>query len=189
MKQLWVQSNRIGVISGQRDFYERISHMALLTRRTIIAGSGALMLAGGGAYFGLMRGPENLEPAKVFAVDGIAIRGTDPVAYFTDDQPVIGSKEFSQDWAGATWHFASAQNRDTFRVDPGAYAPQYGGFCAWAVAAKGRLYSTQPKNWTIVDGKLYLNYSDKIQMIWEEDQPGFIKQGDMRWPQLIGDMA
>ncbi len=163
--------------------------MHLLTRRNVIIGSGAVMLAGGGAYFGLMRGPEALAPAKVFAVDGIAIRGTDPVAYFTADQPVVGRKEFSHDWAGATWYFASAQNRDVFRAEPSQYAPQYGGFCAWAVAAKGRLYSTQPKNWSIVAGKLYLNYSDKIQDIWEADRQEFIKQGDVRWPEIIGGMA
>ncbi|VAV87914.1 hypothetical protein MNBD_ALPHA07-2340 [hydrothermal vent metagenome] len=163
--------------------------MQVLTRRNVIGGSVVGMLAGGGVYFGLLRGPETLEPAKVFAVDGIAIRGTDPVAYFTAGQPVMGRVEFSHGWAGATWYFASADNRDAFRVEPGKYAPQYGGFCAWAVAAKGRLYSTQPKNWSIVGDKLYLNYSDKIQEIWESDRQGFITQGDARWPEIIGDMV
>jgi len=163
--------------------------MNFLTRRSMITGAGAIVLAGGGVYYGLMRGPDSLEPAKVFAVDGVAIRGTDPVAYFTEGQPVAGRDDISQDWAGATWYFASVQNRDAFREDPSAYAPQYGGFCAWAVAAKGQLYSTQAKNWSIVEDKLYLNYSDKIQGIWEENRPGFIKQGDARWLEIIGNMG
>jgi YHS domain-containing protein len=163
--------------------------MALLTRRVMITGAGALILAGIGAYFGLMRGPESLTPAKVFTVDGVAIRGTDPVAYFKQGKPVAGRAEFSADWAGATWYFANAQNREAFLADPSAYAPQYGGFCAWAVAAKGKLYSTQPGNWSIIEGKLYLNYSDDIQALWEKDPQGFIKQADQRWPEIIGDMG
>ncbi len=163
--------------------------MALLSRRIVIAGSGALLFAGGGVYFGLMRGPEILEPAQVFAVDGVAIRGTDPVAYFTEGKPVAGKKEFSHEWAGATWYFANADNRDTFLAEPDRYAPQYGGFCAWAVAAKGRLYSTQPGNWSIVGGKLYLNYSDGIQEIWDKDRQKFIMDGDKRWPQITGGLV
>ena len=163
--------------------------MLVLTRRHAMIGASAVIFAGVGAYLGVMRGPETLEPAKVFAVDGIAIRGTDPVAYFTENQPITGRKEFSHDWAGATWYFATAENRDAFRANPNAYAPQYGGFCAWAVAAKGRLYSTQPKNWSVVAGKLYLNYSDKIQDLWEADRQAFIAQGDVRWPEIIGDMT
>ncbi|MEO1000348.1 MAG: YHS domain-containing (seleno)protein [Pseudomonadota bacterium] len=156
-------------------------------RRTLLIGGGLLAVAalsaGAAARMGLFA-PE-LAAHPVFAVDGIAIRGTDPVAYFTEGGPVQGSAEIAADWNGATWHFASAENRDRFLAEPEAYAPQFGGFCAWAVAEKGELYSTQPTNWDIVDGKLYLNFNDGIQTRWREDIPGFIEQAEGRWPEIL----
>ncbi|MGB7413736.1 MAG: YHS domain-containing (seleno)protein, partial [Thermosynechococcaceae cyanobacterium] len=90
-----------------------------------------------------------------FAENGIAIRGYDPVAYFTESQPVQGKSEFAYDWKGATWHFASAEHRDLFSGEPAKYAPQYGGYCAWAVK-EGTTAPIDPQAWKIVDGKLYL---------------------------------
>jgi len=78
--------------------------------------------------------PSVLPAQAVYTEDGLAIRGHDPVAYFTEGRPVRGSAEHVAEWNGATWQFASAQNRDAFLADPEAYAPQFGGFCAWAVA-------------------------------------------------------
>ncbi|MEM7710720.1 MAG: YHS domain-containing (seleno)protein [Pseudomonadota bacterium] len=152
-------------------------------RRALLLGTGAALFAatGAGAFiFG-----RGVEAGQVFTIDGIAIRGTDPVAYFTDDAPVAGDAAFAHDWAGATWHFASAENRDAFAADPEAYAPAYGGFCAWAVAARGFLATTQPENWAVVDGRLFLNYDDRIQGLWDEDRAGFIAEGDRRWPEII----
>ena len=114
---------------------------------------------------------------------GLAIKGYDPVAYFTDGGPVEGSSDFEHKWNGATWRFASAAHRDLFAADPGKYAPQYGGYCAWAVS-QNKKAPIDPEAWRIVDGKLYLNYSMKVQKTWEDDIPGFIKQGDANWPQL-----
>ncbi|MGF1474969.1 MAG: YHS domain-containing (seleno)protein [Geminicoccaceae bacterium] len=144
----------------------------------------AVAVAGVGATI-YSRLPEELEAQPVFTEDGVAIRGTDPVAYFTEGKPVQGNSAISTEWNGATWHFSSEENRDQFLSDPEAYAPQYGGFCAWAVAEKGKLYSTQPDNWSIVDGKLYLNFNDDIQAQWEQDIPAFIDQGDQRWPEIL----
>lgn len=123
------------------------------------------------------------EPA--FYSDGTAaIRGADPVAYFTQGRPVIGSEEFAAQWNDTTWHFASAENRDTFLADPEAFAPQYGGYCAWAVS-QGYTASVVPEAWEIVDGKLYLNYSPRIQRRWARDIPGNIAAGDANWPQVL----
>lgn len=162
--------------------------MTRLNRRNILIGAGAsltvITLAATTDGFGLLRGFDELGAAPTFAVDGVAIRGYDAVAYFTEGRPVEGAAQFQTEHDGATWHFSSAANRDAFAADPGAYAPQYGGFCAWAVAAKGKLYSTQPANWTIVDGRLYLNYDDTIQYRWEQDIPAFIQEADTRWPEL-----
>ena len=119
----------------------------------------------------------------IYTEGGIAIDGTDPVAYFTDNAPVPGSSEFTYEWGGATWQFSSAENRDLFVSNPEAYAPQYGGHCAWAVA-QGYIAPTEPDAWSIVDGKLYLNYNRSIQSRWERDIPGNIVKGDSNWPEV-----
>lgn len=120
----------------------------------------------------------------IFSEDGIAIRGTDTVAYFTEGQPVPGSREFAYEWQGATWLFANAKHRDLFASNPDAYAPQYGGFCAYGVS-QGVLVSIVPEAWSIVDGKLYLNYSATVQQQWQEDISGYIAQANQNWPTLI----
>ncbi len=121
---------------------------------------------------------------RIFTRDGLAIGGTDPVAYFTQGQPVRGSPDYRLEWRDATWQFVSAEHRDRFRADPEAYAPQYGGWCAWA-AARGEAAATIPEAWKIVDGKLYLNYSRWIQWRWETDIPGNIEAADEHWPDIF----
>jgi YHS domain-containing protein len=88
----------------------------------------------------------------------VAIKGYDPVAYFTQNAAVEGSEQFSYSWLGATWHFASAENRDLFAADPVKYAPQYGGLCADGVSFGTVTTNIDPKAWRIIDGKLYLAY-------------------------------
>ena len=115
---------------------------------------------------------------------GTAIDGTDPVAYFTEGRPVEGSSEFTHEWNGAKWRFSSAENRAKFVAEPEKYAPQYGGYCAWAVS-QGYTASTDPEAWSIVEGKLYLNYSKGVQMQWEADIPGHIAKADQNWPEVL----
>jgi hypothetical protein len=122
---------------------------------------------------------------EVYAVDGIAIEGTDPVAYFTAGKPVAGNPANFVDWKGARWRFSNDANRALFLSNPEAYAPQFGGFCAWAVS-EGYTASTDPEAWKIVDGKLYLNYSTPVQRKWEGDIPGNIMRGNANWPGLKG---
>ncbi|MCL7940543.1 YHS domain protein [Halomonas sp. ATCH28] len=121
---------------------------------------------------------------RIFTRDGLAIGGTDPVAYFTEGRPVAGSPDYQLVWHEATWQFASAEHRDRFEADPEAYAPQYGGWCAWA-AARGEAASTVPEAWKVVDDKLYLNYSRFIQWRWERDIPGYIEAADAHWPDIF----
>jgi YHS domain-containing protein len=118
---------------------------------------------------------------------GVAIEGTDPVAYFEEGKPVEGSSEFEHEWLGATWRFASAENRDAFAADPEKYAPQYGGYCAWAVS-QGYTAKIDPAAWKIVDGKLYLNYSPEVQTEWSGDIPGNITKADGNWPKIKADL-
>lgn len=115
---------------------------------------------------------------------GTAIQGYDPVAYFTEGRPVEGSRQFTQQWNGATWRFASAANRDRFAAAPEQYAPQYGGYCAYGVAS-GYAVKIDPHAWSVVDGKLYLNYSLAVQADWKKDVPGYIRKADANWPKVL----
>jgi YHS domain-containing protein len=131
-------------------------------------------------------------PAAVLAADPVytstwnnrAVSGYDPVAYFTQGKPVKGDSTHSFKYKGATWYFASKENLEKFKADPVKYAPQYGGYCAWAIAM-GKTASADPKYWKIVDGKLYLNYDQDIQKKWEKDVPGFIQKANSAWPQVV----
>ncbi|NER83294.1 MAG: YHS domain-containing protein [Leptolyngbya sp. SIO1D8] len=115
---------------------------------------------------------------------GLAIRGADAVAYFTESAAVLGSADYEYEWNGATWRFSSAANMEAFKANPEAYAPQYGGYCAKALS-EGNLASVDPRAWLIVDGKLYLNYSDDVQAQWVEDIPGNIEKADAFWPGVL----
>jgi YHS domain-containing protein len=133
----------------------------------------------------LLPAPALAEPAiYTGAFDDLAVQGYDPVAYFTDGKPVKGDKAFSTGYMGATFRFASAAHRDTFIANPEAYAPQYGGYCAWAVS-QGYTAKGDARNWKIVDGKLYLNYNTSIQKKWEGDIPGFVSSANAHWPDLV----
>jgi len=123
---------------------------------------------------------------EVYAENGsdLAIRGADPVAYFTEGAAVPGVPDYEYEWNGATWRFSSADNLATFMADPEAYAPQYGGYCAKAMS-EGNLASVDPRAWKIVDGKLYLNYSQEVQAQWFEDIPGNIAKADAFWPNVL----
>lgn len=127
---------------------------------------------------------EALEPIN--APKGVALEGYDAVAYFTAGKPVKGSEEFETAWRGAKWRFASAESMKAFASSPEKYAPQYGGYCAWAVS-RNYTADADPNAWRIVDGKLYLNYNARVQKEWSRDIPGNITKGDVNWPGLLND--
>lgn len=153
-----------------------------LTRRGLL--TAALTAVPAAAFIARPRAVMAMEPA-VFADGGLAIRGTDPVAYFTEGAPVAGTPEHALMWNGTTWQFASAENMEAFMGDPEAYAPQYGGYCAFAMAS-GYIASTVPEAWTIHEGKLYLNYSTSVRSRWEQDIPGNVMKADENWPTALG---
>jgi hypothetical protein len=113
-----------------------------------------------------------------------ALSGYDAVAYFSEGRAVKGDRTFEHQWLGATWRFASAANRDTFAADPGRYAPQYGGYCAYAVS-QGYTADVDPEAFSVVNGRLYLNYSKSVKRKWDTDQAGYIGKGDANWPKLV----
>ena len=124
---------------------------------------------------------EQLPP--VFTDDyGRAIKGYDAVAYFTEDEALYGKDEYNYRWNGAIWHFINAENRDSFIADPKRYAPQYGGYCAYAMSL-GYAVKIDPEAWTIHQGKLYLNqYS--VRYKWLEDVKSFIVDADNHWQRV-----
>lgn len=117
--------------------------------------------------------------------DHLAVKGYDVVAYFSDAKATAGSSDHESHWRGATWRFASAENKASFDRDPASYAPEYGGYCAWGVAAKNDLFEVDPEAWKVVGGKLYLNFNKEVQSTWLDDTAGFIRSADENWPGLV----
>jgi YHS domain-containing protein len=114
----------------------------------------------------------------------VAIRGYDPVAYFTQAKAVPGSNAFVTEWMGAKWKFSSQQHLDAFKASPARYAPQYGGYCAYGVS-QGYLVKVDPEQWSVIDGKLYLNYDAKVQRTWKKDSARYIELADRKFPGLL----
>lgn len=134
---------------------------------------------------GLMQGQTAKKPVAVVAKDGsgVAIRGYDPVAYFEMGKAMVGKPEHEAEYRGAKFRFVSASHKQSFEANPEKFAPQYGGYCAWAV---GHNYTApvDPEAWKIVDGKLYLNYNKDVQRMWSSKQAKWITEGDKNWPGL-----
>ena len=120
----------------------------------------------------------------VFSTAEGAIRGYDPVAYFSEGKPVKGSRDISLSWKGATWYFSSRENLEKFSSSPETYAPAYGGYCAYAVA-NGYTATTDPDAWSIVGDRLFLNYSLGVKRRWEKNISGYIKNADANWPGVL----
>ena len=116
----------------------------------VAAASPVLLMSN--AHAGKGKGPTFIDKK------GRAIRGYDTVAYFTKNKPVKGNPEFQYEWKHGTWFFSSQENLELFKASPEKYAPQYGGYCAYAIAID-QLVPIDPTQFTILDNKLYLNYS------------------------------
>lgn len=114
---------------------------------------------------------------------GVAIKGYDPVAYFTVGKPVKGKKEFTVDYHGNKWQLSSAENKKLFLANPYGYIPQYGGFCAFA-ASNNAIAGIDPRAFTIENNKLYLNYSKRIRKTWQKSKVQRIVDADRNWPTL-----
>jgi YHS domain-containing protein len=115
--------------------------------------------------------------------EGVAIDGYDPVAYHQPSGALHGKSEFQTEWQGAVWYFANAENRDAFLADPDRYAPQYGGWCAFALSQGEYASDTDPSEaFTVIEGKLYLNWSRQVKRNWERDAAHHIEVADQNWP-------
>ncbi len=153
--------------------------MTHLTRRSLLSlslAAPALVLS---TRVALAKEPE------VYTEAGLAIDGSDAVAYFDNNGPVAGSSDHKVMWNGAEWRFSSAANAKAFEANPTAYAPQFGGYCAYA-ASLGYVAPTMPEAWTLYNGKLYLNANLRARELWLKDVPGNIAKGEANWPGILG---
>ena len=122
-------------------------------------------------------------PSLNLSQSGLALRGYDPVAYFTAGKPVKGSTDITLRHGGGTYHFSTEQNRNAFQSNPAKYLPQYGGFCSYGAAANYKV-DGDPKVWNIVDGKLYLNINKSIDRSWDRRRGFYIKKANSNWPKI-----
>lgn len=139
-----------------------------------------------GTVLGLTGGVAFAAKPEIFTglIEGVAVGGFDPVAYFTLNKAVEGSKDHTLSHNGAEWRFSSAENKAFFMANPARYSPQFGGYCAYAVSYGGTAKG-EPEVWRIVDDKLYLNFSKGVQKRWVKDIPGHIKKGNENWPNVL----
>jgi YHS domain-containing protein len=145
----------------------------------------ALILAFAAALFALS-GPVSADEPVFHGREGIAIGGYDTVSFFIGDQPVEGSAEYAVMWKGVVWRFASARNQEVFESNPRAYAPRFGGYCAYAVS-QGYLASGSPSDWQIVDGRLYILHNGEVHRMWQPQAASYIVQAAGNWPAVLRD--
>lgn len=126
--------------------------------------------------------PTNAADVNTGYFGKVAIMGYDTVAYFTMKKPVKGSKRHSHEWLGGTWWFASDEHRKAFMASPLKYAPQYGGLCTVGVAYGEVTREIDPEAWSIIKGKLYLNYAKSVTAEFEENSDELIAKADKSWP-------
>ncbi len=149
-----------------------------LDRRSLAALLAGLAISTGG--------PAQAASSAIFTPSsGLALDGYDTVAFFTQGRPVRGEARFETAWQGARWRFSTQDHLNQFLAEPARFAPQYGGYCAWAVGAQNALAPGDARYWRIVDGKLYVNYDAGVQRQWVRDIPGFILAADRNWPAIL----
>ncbi len=136
---------------------------------------------GGWVAIGILLAPSTVWAGEVNLADGVAISGYDPVAYFTSGKAVHGDPAITATHDGATYRFASGADRALFVADPARYEPQFGGFCAFGTA-EGHKATIDPEAFTIIGGKLYLNYNQDVWATFKQDPQGYIRKAEANWP-------
>ncbi|MBW4934047.1 YHS domain-containing protein [Marinobacter sp. F4206] len=124
------------------------------------------------------------DPVYTGLLSNTGAGGYDVVSYFDPGKAIKGSSSHTSEYLGVTWRFASAENKARFDASPEAFAPAYGGYCAWAVS-QGYLAKGDPEHWTVRNGKLYLNYNREIQNRWLNDTDNFIRLANENWPAVL----
>ena len=148
------------------------------SRRSVLVGGAALLVA---------RPAWAKDPYWYPGNGGYAADGADVVAYFDLDpsaKGVAGSSDLSVEWNGARWRFSTPETLAKFTADPEKYAPQFGGYCAYAMA-NGALAHGDINAWDVVDGKLYMNFNNSVRRRWRRDVPGNIASAQGHWPNVV----
>ena len=137
-------------------------------------------------YFFLKEPTFNATNGYLTNVDkkGVILEGYDPVAYFTDNKPVMGNSQFTVPYEGATYWFASAEHAELFKKEPKKYAPQYGAFCGYAVSI-GKLRPVNPTIYQIEDGRLILQHTQEAFDLFNKDLKGSTGKADKNWPGIV----
>jgi YHS domain-containing protein len=162
-----------------------MSHNAAsMSRRALLSLGAATALLFGAAAQAAEPPINTLKNSFIGGRTDTAINGYDTVAYFTVGKPVKGQDNLSTEWQGAKWKFSSQANLDLFKGNPTQYAPQYGGYCAYGVT-QGYLVKVDPEQFTVREGKLYLNYDADVQKKWSKDVTGYIKSADEKFSGLL----
>lgn len=115
---------------------------------------------------------------------GYAIEGYDAVSFFLNNEPLQGAMTYSVVWKGATWLFSSAEHQAMFEANPRAYAPKFGGYCAYGVS-RGNLVSGNPTSFEIRDGALYMLHSPAIQTRWNTSAEALLLDAQQNWPDIL----
>lgn len=144
--------------------------------KTIITSIAALLLLAASTFAGNL---VNVSGASKAAVDGF-----DPVAFFTDSKPENGSPFITAEYEGATYYFATEENKKLFAANPAKYVPQFGGFCAFGVA-EGKLFPVDISTWQVRGGKLYLNLNRDVMKTFNADLEGNLAKATQNWPGLV----
>jgi YHS domain-containing protein len=150
------------------------------SRRTIMLAATALFISAAGpafAYKSQSKAPLNLDDKAV------ALRGYDPVAYVTMSKPTPGLAALTATHEGATYQFSTAEHQAMFVKDPAKFAPQFGGYCAFA-AAKGAKVDADPTIWNVTDGRLYVNFNADVGVKWNAEKATLISDANTKWPTL-----
>lgn len=148
----------------------------MFSRRKVIASLFAVACAG----------PVAADSPMFYTTSGVALAGYDPVTFFGQGSPRLGNAKHRVMWKGAIWHFATAQNRELFEANPRAYAPQFGGYCAYAVS-RGHTASPDPEAWKVHEGRLYFVHDRNVQALWQSDLAGNIAKATDNWPAVLFD--
>ena len=160
-----------------------MASIRILVRRSASAVAFAAAIAGAGSA-------SANDSVNTGYFGGVAIMGYDTVAYFTDGKAVKGSEEFSYEWLGTPWHFASKKHKEMFMSQPTKYAPQYGGYCAGEVALNESVtVNVDPEAFKIIDGKLYLIYDEGNAAAFADNAGDLVPNGDAKWPVVQAKLA
>lgn len=143
-----------------------------------------LVLMSVAVFFLSLAGAARADMAVFSSQGGVAIGGYDAVAFFEHGAAEQGRRSNAVMWKGVVWRFASAGNQARFESNPRAYAPAFGGYCAYAMS-QGQVHSGDPRIWAIVDGELFLLNNRRVHQLWQADKVQMIADGHSHWPAVL----